>query len=192
MRRVGRNATIMGAAIAGPQALAELARRQAQEIDDLREQLETEREISKGVQADCRRAEQEHDRVKDQLDDALAQIRPLEQQVETLTGDLTLAREEVDCCDVAFADALRRNNDLTAERDAAAANARNERAYADRIRERYHENRPRCGVVTSPRFYSDEQRYAALRRMIDFWPGIDSYEPIDAVAAALGMRRAAK
>lgn len=150
---------------------AALITRQAQEIDDLRATA---------------------DRLKDELDDALAQIRPLEQQVADLTTCLAECERNRTNCAYAASDLTLQLEQRTAERDAAAANARNERAYADRIRKRYHENRPRCGVVTSPRFYSDGQRYAALRRMIDFWPGIDSYEPIDAVAAALGMRRAAK
>jgi len=48
----------------------------------------------------------------------------------------------------------------------------------------------RVRVVTSPRFYSEEQRFAALRRLMDFWIDVPDYAPIDAVAEALGMRRA--
>jgi len=67
------------------------------------------------------------------------------------------------------------------------------------------EERPRCRVVTSPRFYSNEQReeaISAISRVPMSWPGgagtVRSYlgrivvgQMLDAGAQALGMRRAA-
>jgi len=108
--------------------------------------------------------------------------------------------------------------DLTAERDAAAENARRERERYDELHRtttlandaiskagdeierlrRIDRSRPRCRVVTSPRFYSEEDHQRAadeLSRLIlntnrtgDLGRRCKDY--VVTVATALGMRRA--
>jgi hypothetical protein len=152
--------------------------------DQLRQDLATERSFSDGLAAERDAAS------------ALARRYRDERGIYT-TAEVSLAADRI-----AQTIAIQ---GMTSFGDLASAGDRTRRTLAETafrelgLRKRYEGERPRVTVVTSPRFYSEEQGMKAATILRQSAPeqlgsmhGAFLVAMVDCVAMALGMRRAAK
>lgn len=157
--------------------------------------------------------------LKSQLATAEKRAEAFRETILEYAGQLTGAIEQRDAAldqlakaEEAMLGNAQQRDDARAERDAAAENARDHLASLEMLRRAIDhsiasgfDDKPVCLGVTSPRFYSEEEREEAITAVMrvslvgqsggtvrSIFGRIIGGKIVDAVAQALGMRRAAK